>query len=205
MLPSFRKTLKLQQQLSASIAGLDRATFLYLASEVSREGKGNGIGVVEGTCYDGRNAPANNIVEPHVPEIDVPHFGQHPVDVELLHKHPCKGAHVEIMQEDGNHGAHKLQKRKCSTIRVTFLNHNPVSHRQNKYTAINEVSQFQKSCSCCENFIYLFCLNYVACSVSGSALPYQPIMLVVAGLALHILWLISLCICCRREDFGYSD
>lgn len=91
-------------------------------------GKQSLLGVFEGTCYDGRNAPANNVVEPHVAEVDVPHFSQHPIDVELLHKHPCKGAHVEIMQEDGNHSAHKLQKRKGREIRVALLNHSLVSH-----------------------------------------------------------------------------
>lgn len=45
-------------------------------------------------------------------EIDVPHFSQHAVDVKLLHKHPGKGAHVEVVQEDGYHGAHKLGKEK---------------------------------------------------------------------------------------------
>lgn len=108
---------------------LDRLSFLNLASEVSNEGKQNCFGVVEGTCYDGRNAPANDVVEPHVPKVDVSHFSQHPVDVELLHEHPCKGAHVEIMQEDGNHGTHKLQKGKGREIRVALLNHNLVSHQ----------------------------------------------------------------------------
>lgn len=83
--------------------------------------------MIEGTCYDGRNAPSNDVVEPHVPEVDVPHFSQHPVDVELLHEHPCEGAHVEIMQEDGNHGTHKLQKGRAGKLEI--LNHNLMSHQ----------------------------------------------------------------------------
>jgi len=114
--------------LSAPTDVLDGATFLNLASEDGREGNQSCSGVVEGTCYDGRNAPANDVVEPHVPEVDVPHFSQHPVDVELLHEHPGKGAHVEIMQEDGNHSAHKLRKGKGREIRAALLNHSLVSH-----------------------------------------------------------------------------
>lgn len=87
-------------------------------------GKANkAVWAAEGTCYNGRNAPANDVVESHVPKVDVSHFGQHPVDVELLHEHPRKGAHVEVMQEDGNHCAHKLQKGKGMEIKIALLNH----------------------------------------------------------------------------------
>lgn len=41
--------------------------------------------------------------------IDVPQLGQHAVDMQPLHEHPGKGAHVEVMEEDGDHGAHKLR------------------------------------------------------------------------------------------------
>lgn len=45
--------------------------------------------------------------------VDVPQLGQHAVDMQPLHEHPGKGAHVEVMEEDGDHGAHKL--RVCRT------------------------------------------------------------------------------------------
>lgn len=92
-----------------------------LSSGDGRESEQSFFGVVEGTCDNGRNAPANDVVEPHVPKVDVPHFSQHPVDVELLHEHPRKGTHVEVVQEDGNHCTYKLQKGKGKEIRAAFL------------------------------------------------------------------------------------
>lgn len=53
-------------------------------------------------------APADGVVEPDVAVVDVPHLRQHAVDMKPLHEHPGKGAHVEVVEEDGDHGAHKL-------------------------------------------------------------------------------------------------
>lgn len=55
-----------------------------------------------------RYAPAYGVVEPNVAVVDVPHLRQHAVDVQSLHKHPSKGAHVEVVEEDGDHSAHEL-------------------------------------------------------------------------------------------------
>lgn len=64
------------------------------------------------TCYNGRNPPAHNVIEPHVPKIDVSHFSQHAVDMKLLNKHPSKCAHVEVVQKNGYYRAHKLEKER---------------------------------------------------------------------------------------------
>lgn len=61
------------------------------------------------TSDNGWDAPAHGIVEPNVAVVDVPQFGQHAVDVQALHEHPREGAHVEVMEEDGDDGAHKLE------------------------------------------------------------------------------------------------
>ena len=66
--------------------------------------------VCEGlTRDDGRYAPAHGVVEPHVAVVDVAQLGQHAVDMQPFHEHPGEGAHVEVMQEDGDHRAHELQ------------------------------------------------------------------------------------------------
>lgn len=57
-----------------------------------------------------RYAPANGVVESNVAMVDVPHLRQHAVDVQPLHEHPGKGAHVEVVEEDGDDGAHELQE-----------------------------------------------------------------------------------------------
>lgn len=57
-----------------------------------------------------RYAPANGVVESNVAVVDVPHLRQHAVDVQPLHEHPGKGAHVEVVEEDGDDGAHKLRE-----------------------------------------------------------------------------------------------
>lgn len=41
--------------------------------------------------------------------VDVPQLRQHAVNVQPLHEHPCEGAHVEVVEEDGDDGAHKLE------------------------------------------------------------------------------------------------
>lgn len=61
------------------------------------------------TSDNGWNAPAHGIVEPHVAMVDVPQLGQHAVDVQPLHEHPGKGAHVEVVEEDRYHHTHKLE------------------------------------------------------------------------------------------------
>lgn len=75
-----------------------------------------------------RYAPAHGVVEPDVAVVDVPQLRQHAVDVQPLHEHPRKGAHVEVVQEDGDDGAHKLKRdedergqNECASI----------SHRRN--------------------------------------------------------------------------
>ena len=60
------------------------------------------------TCDNGRNAPANGVVEPHVALVDIAHLSQHAVNVQPLHKHPGKCTHIGVMQQDGNHCTHKL-------------------------------------------------------------------------------------------------
>lgn len=59
-----------------------------------------------------RYAPANGVVEPDVAVVDVPQLRQHAVDVQPLHEHPRKGAHVEVVEEDGDDGAHELGREK---------------------------------------------------------------------------------------------
>lgn len=63
------------------------------------------------TGDDGRDAPAHGIVEPHVAVVDVAQLGQHAVDVQPLHEHPGEGAHVEVVEQDGDHRAHELKRR----------------------------------------------------------------------------------------------
>lgn len=67
---------------------------------------------VNGTCDDGRHAPADGVVEPHGSVVDVALLGLHPVDVETLHKHPSKRGHEEVMQQDGNNCAQELEGHK---------------------------------------------------------------------------------------------
>lgn len=62
------------------------------------------------TSDDSRNAPAHGVVEPHVSLVDVAQLCQYAVDVQPFHKHPGKGAHVEVVEEDGDDGAHKLEE-----------------------------------------------------------------------------------------------
>jgi len=71
------------------------------------------------TRDDRRYAPAHGVVEPHVSVVDVPQLCQHAVDVQPLHEHPGKGAHVEVVQEDGDHHAHKLEGEERAMKRTT--------------------------------------------------------------------------------------
>ena len=62
-------------------------------------------------CLTGDNsryAPADGVVEPHVAVVDVAQLRQHAVDVQPLDEHPGEGAHVEVVEEDGDHRAHEL-------------------------------------------------------------------------------------------------
>lgn len=61
------------------------------------------------TCDNGRDAPADGVVEPHGAVVDVALLGLHAVDVKALDKHPGKRGHEEIMQQDGDHGAQELE------------------------------------------------------------------------------------------------
>lgn len=65
-----------------------------------------GCGLTSDNC---RNAPAHSVVEPNVAVVDVPQLRQHAINVQSLHKHPSKGAHVEVVEEDGDHCAYKLR------------------------------------------------------------------------------------------------
>ena len=60
------------------------------------------------TGDDSRYAPADGVVEPHVAVVDVAQLRQHAVDVQPLDEHPGEGAHVEVVEEDGDHRAHEL-------------------------------------------------------------------------------------------------
>lgn len=64
------------------------------------------------TCDNGRDAPADGVVEPHGAEVDVALLGLHAVYVKALHEHPGKCGHEEIMQQDGDHGAQELEGAK---------------------------------------------------------------------------------------------
>ena len=62
------------------------------------------------TCDDGR------VVEPHGPGVDVAHIGQHVVHVQDLHKGPGEGAHVDVVQDNGDHRAQELCGRECGSV-----------------------------------------------------------------------------------------
>lgn len=61
------------------------------------------------TSDNSRYAPAHGVVKPHVAVVDVAQLGQHAVDMQPLHEHPGKGAHVEVVEEDGYNCAYKLE------------------------------------------------------------------------------------------------
>ena len=63
------------------------------------------------TGDNGRNAPANGIVESHVAMVDVADLSQHAVDVKSLHEHPGKCTHVGVVQQDGYHCTRELRDR----------------------------------------------------------------------------------------------
>lgn len=67
------------------------------------------------TCYEGRDSPANQVVEPHGSIVDVSHFADHAVDVQPLQEEPGEGAEVEEVQQDGDDCAQKLQRIKTQT------------------------------------------------------------------------------------------
>lgn len=41
--------------------------------------------------------------------VDVSQLGQHTVNVQTLNEHPGESAHVEVVEEDGYYGTHKLE------------------------------------------------------------------------------------------------
>ena len=61
------------------------------------------------TRDNGGHAPADGVVEPHGPVVDVALLGLHAVDVEALHEHPGKRGHEEVMQEDGDDCTQELE------------------------------------------------------------------------------------------------
>lgn len=48
------------------------------------------------------------MVEAHGTTVHVAWLDLHTVEVQPLHKEPCEGAEEEVVQEDGDHGAHQL-------------------------------------------------------------------------------------------------
>lgn len=71
----------------------------------------SGCGGRAQTCDEGRHPPANQVVEPHGPIVDVSLFADHPVDVQPLQEEPGEGAQVEEVQQDGDDGAQELQRQ----------------------------------------------------------------------------------------------
>ncbi len=70
------------------------------------------------TCDEGGHSPANQVVEPHGPVVDVSHFADHAVDVQPLQEEPGESAEVEEVQQDGDDGAHKLRREeRIKTLR----------------------------------------------------------------------------------------
>lgn len=65
--------------------------------------------------------------------VDVPQLRQHAVDVQPLHEHPRKGAHVEVVEEDGDDGAHKLEgdEDEGDKMSVRLLLKHMFSHHRN--------------------------------------------------------------------------
>lgn len=78
-------------------------------STQARGGRSLSMTLRDVTCDNGRDAPADGVVEPHGAEVDVALLGLHAVDVKALHEHPGKCGHEEIMQQDGDHGAQELE------------------------------------------------------------------------------------------------
>lgn len=74
------------------------------------------------TGDNGWDAPAHRVVEPDVAVIDVAQLGQHAVDVQALNEHPGEGAHTEVVQEDGDDGAHKLSGDREQSESSTLCN-----------------------------------------------------------------------------------
>lgn len=52
---------------------------------------------------------SDGIVEPHLSVVDVAKLTHHPVQVDAFDEHPCKQAHVEVVQHDGYHLARELR------------------------------------------------------------------------------------------------
>lgn len=70
------------------------------------------------TCDNGRDAPAHDVVEPHGPRVDVACLSQHAVDMQALHEGPGKGAHVDVVEEDGDHRAQELRREGPDSARA---------------------------------------------------------------------------------------
>lgn len=61
------------------------------------------------TQQHSRDTPAQGVVEAHSPVVHVARLNLHAVEVQSLHEEPGKGAEEEVVQEDGDRGAHQLQ------------------------------------------------------------------------------------------------
>lgn len=69
------------------------------------------------TCDNGGHAPADGVVESHGTIVDVALLCLHAVDMKALHKHPGKGGHEEVMQEDGHDCTQELKRRRKRIIK----------------------------------------------------------------------------------------
>lgn len=71
------------------------------------------------TCDEGRDSPADQVVEPHRSVVDVSHFADHAVNVQPLQEEPGERAEVEKVQQDGDDRAEKLSARRTvKTLRA---------------------------------------------------------------------------------------
>lgn len=64
------------------------------------------------TRDEGRDAPPDQIVEPHGAVVDVAQLAQHAVDVQTLQEEPGEHAQPEEVQQDGHHRTQELQGNK---------------------------------------------------------------------------------------------
>lgn len=61
------------------------------------------------TQQHGRDTPTQGVVEAHGATVHIAWFNLHAVEVEPLHEEPREGAEEEVVQEDGDRGAHQLK------------------------------------------------------------------------------------------------
>lgn len=69
----------------------------------------DGLGGRALTQQHSRDAPAQGVVEAHGAVVHVARLHLDAVEVQALHQEPREGAEEEVVQEDGDHGAHQLE------------------------------------------------------------------------------------------------